>query len=230
MKGLDQATRERISQAVAEAERTTSGEIFCIVAREVSDYREVPLAWAALIALVLPVVFVPFGFLPSEWTSQFDDWSAAHQISADRTAATAILAYAGVQIALFILTWALVAIAPVRRALTPRALKTRRVREAALKQFLAKGVHETRDRTGVLIFASLADRQVEVVADEGIYAKVDPSVWGDTVKALTAGLKQGRPGDGFVEAVGIAGGVLARHFPPRAGDNPNELSDGLVVI
>jgi putative membrane protein len=229
MKTLDQAGKDRVNAAVAEAERRTSGEIYCILAREVSQYREVPLAWAALVALVLPVFLIPFGFLPSEWAARFDDWSAAHQISAERTAATAILAYAGLQIVLFILTWALVAIAPVRRALTPPALKARRVRQAALKQFLAKGVHETRERTGVLIFASLADHWVEVIADEGIYGKVDPCVWRDAVKALTTELKAGRAADGFVAAVRIAGVVLAEHFPPRS-DNPNELPDQLVIL
>lgn len=229
MRTLDAAGKARVNAAVADAERKTSGEIFCILAREVSDYREVPLAWAALVALVMPVFLIPFGLLPLDWTARLTDWSAAHGVGAGRAAAGAVLAYAGFQIALFILTWALVAIAPVRRALTPKALKGRRVREAALKQFLAKGIHETRERTGVLIFASLADHWVEVIADEGIYEKVDKAVWTETVKALTTELKAGRAADGFVAAVEIAGRVLAEHFPPRA-DNPNELPDPLVIL
>lgn len=229
MKSFSPEAKARIDAAIADAERKTSGEILCIVAREVSDHREVPLAWAALVALVLPLLMIPFGFLPSEWTVRLDDWTAAHAISAERTAATAILAYAAFQIALFLLTWSVVSIPSVRRALTPKTLKARRVREAALKQFLAKGIHETRERTGVMIFASLADHRVEVIADEGIYEKVDASVWTEAVKALVTEIKAGRSADGFVKAVGLVGAVLADHFPPRT-DNPNELPDQLVVL
>lgn len=229
MRTLTAENKARINAAIADAERKTSGEVLCIVAREVSDYREVPLAWAALVALVLPLLLIPFGFLPSEWTGRLNDWTAAHGIGVEEAAATAVVGYAAFQIALFLLTWLLVSVPAVRRALTPKALKVRRVREAALKQFLAKGIHETRERTGVLIFASLADQRVEVVADEGIYEKVDASVWTDAVKALVGEIKAGRTADGFVAAVGLVGAVLAEHFPPRT-DNPNELPDQLVII
>ena len=39
---------KRIADAITEAENKTSGEIFCVLAHEVSRYREVPLAWAAI--------------------------------------------------------------------------------------------------------------------------------------------------------------------------------------
>jgi putative membrane protein len=80
-----------------------------------------------------------------------------------------------------------------------------------------------------MIFAALADHQVEVIADEGIHAKVDPAIWADAVEALTEGLRRGDPADGFEAAIRICGDVLAAHFPP-APSNPNELADRLVVI
>ena len=120
-------------------------------------------------------------------------------------------------------------IPPLRLALTPRSLRRQRAQQAAMEQFLAKGLHVTAARTGVLIFASVAERQVEVIADEGIYAKVEPKVWAEAVAALTKSLKAGRPGEGFEQAVRLCGAVLAEHFPPGA-DNPNELPDTLVEI
>jgi putative membrane protein len=98
-----------------------------------------------------------------------------------------------------------------------------------MHQFLAHGLHVTRERTGVLIFAALSDRQVEIIADEGIYSRVDPDVWADSVAVLTAGLKEGRPAKGFESAIALAGDVLAEHFPPRPS-NPNEVLDRLVEI
>ena len=108
-------------------------------------------------------------------------------------------------------------------------MKATRARKAAIEQFLAKGVHATRERTGVLIYVALVDHRVEVVADEGIYAKASPKVWDEAVAALVDGLRNGRAADGFVRAIELAGVVLAEHFPPRV-DNPNELSDHLIEI
>lgn len=98
-----------------------------------------------------------------------------------------------------------------------------------MDQFLAHGLHVTRERTGVLIFAALSDHQVEVVADEGIHSKVDQAVWADAAEALARGMKNRDPATGFETAIGLCGGVLAEHFPPRA-ENPNEIKDRLVLI
>jgi putative membrane protein len=112
---------------------------------------------------------------------------------------------------------------------TPRRVRRARVRRAALQQFLAHGLHTTRHRTGVLIFAALSDRQVEIVADEGIHSRVDTEVWARAVDALTRRLRAGRAADGFETAIGLTGDVLAAHFPPRA-NNPDELPNRLVEI
>jgi len=98
-----------------------------------------------------------------------------------------------------------------------------------MRQFLAQGLHRTENRTGVLIFASAAERYAEIVADAVINAKVTPEVWDNAVAALTSAIKAGRPGDGFVAAIEQCGAVLAQHFPPGAM-NRNELADKLVEI
>ena len=98
-----------------------------------------------------------------------------------------------------------------------------------MAQFLAKGLHVTAARTGVLIYAALRDRIAEVIADEGIYARVPPETWGDVTAALVADAGRGRLADGFVNAVGQVGAVLAAHFPPTA-DNPDELPNLLVEL
>jgi putative membrane protein len=68
-----------------------------------------------------------------------------------------------------------------------------------------------------------------VVADEGIYTKVAPELWGDTILALVEGIRTGAAADGFVKAIEIAGAVLAEHFPPGE-HNPNELPDKLIEL
>jgi putative membrane protein len=118
----------------------------------------------------------------------------------------------------------------VRRALTPRGLKRERVRDRAREQFLAKNLHATRDRTGVLIYVSFRERMAELVADEAIHAAVGEEAWTRAMAALTDGLKRGTPAAGFAAAIGQCADVLATAFPARSGDNPNELPDAVVVL
>jgi putative membrane protein len=179
----------RIAEAVAAAEKTTAGEIFCVLAPEVSDYRETPLVWAAAAALILPGAALFAGLRPDLFVS----------------------------------------IPPVRRALTPGALKAARVKRAAMEQFMSHGLHLTRNRTGVLIFAALAEHRVEVIADEGIYKAAPNTVWDDVVADLIAGMKRARIADGFVAAVTRVGEILSTHVPVREGDS-NELPDGLTIL
>lgn len=220
---------EQIGQAIAAAEASTSGEIYCVLARRVSAYNDVALAWAAVAALLLPLALIPLGFDASWIPGSGDGWEAAHLAARNVGIGHALAAYAVVQAAVFVAVFAMTSIPAVRRLATPRALRRARVRKAALEQFLAHGIHVTEGRTGVLIFAALEEHQVEVIADEGIHGKVDQMVWADAVEVLANGLKRGDPTAGFAAAVGLCGDVLAAHFPPT-DENPNEIADKLVLI
>jgi len=220
---------DRIAGAVAQAEKTTAGEIFCVLAPEVSDYRETPLVWAAAAALVLPAGALFAGFRPEMLTRLFGGWSVGHQAALDGAILSALSTYIAAQAVVFVVAALLVSIPPVRRALTPGSLKAARVRRAAMEQFLSHGLHVTRDRTGVLIFAALAEHRVEVIADEGIYAAAPNTVWDEVVADLVAGLKHGKIADGFVAAVSRTGMILAAHVPPRPDDR-NELPNGLTIL
>ena len=219
----------RIGEAIAAAEARTSGEIFCVLARQVSSYRDISLGWAAAAALLLPLGLIPLGFDPAWVPGLGNGWQAAHLSSTDVVVGHSLSAYVLIQAAVFLAVFLLTSIPGLRRIVTPRSVRRARVRRAAMEQFLAHGLHVTKDRTGVLIFAALSDHLVEVVADESIHSKVDPAIWGDAVEALASGMKKGDPAAGFEAAIGLCGDVLAEHFPPRA-TNPNEVADRLVLI
>ena len=226
---LSHEDHARIAKAVGEAEAQANGEIVCVLARRAAAYRETPLAWACAAALVLPLVLIPLGFGPS-WLANFTgDWIAGQAAGVGATAHEVLWAYALLQALVFLAAYVLVSIPAVHRALTPRSLRKHRVREAALEQFVARGLHLGGGRVGVLVYAALAERQVQILADQAIHAKVDQSVWDGAAKALAKGLKAGRPADGFVSAVQICGRVMAEHFP-STGQNPNELPNDLIEI
>lgn len=219
------ADRDRIAAAIAHAEANTSGEIVCIVDGQPHRYIGTVLTVAALAAFALPLIAVLFGLRP-EMLSLFADWTSG-DANEDLRRATEV--YATVQLLIFLAAAALLWWTPLGNALTPQAVKRDRVHAEALVQFRARGLENTRDRTGVLIFACMTDHVAEVVADAAIYARVPPEFWGRTIAALLAGIKAGKPADGFVDAVAMAGEVLAEHFKPRA-DDTDELPNRLIEI
>jgi len=218
--------RARIAEAIAAAELTTSGEIVCIVDEHPHRYAATGLTIAALAAFVLPFAAVWAG-LDFAALTPWRSWTGSG-FAADLRGG--IEAYALVQVVVFVVVAALCVWTGLGAALTPKGLKRDRVHGAALSQFRARGMGRTRAATGVLIYVATRDRVAEVVADAGIYAKVAPEHWATTVAALTAGIKAGDAARGFVDAVGLAGAVLAEHFPPVIADNPNELPDRLIEL
>ena len=125
------------------------------------------------------------------------------------------------------LTAALVLSHPrLRFHIVPRQARHDRAHAEAMRQFFAQGLDKTEHRTGVLVFASAAERYAEIVADAGINEKVTADVWDHTVNVLVTEIKAGRPGEGFLAAIGQCGAVLAAHFPPdslKRDELPNRL-------
>lgn len=226
---LSSQDHQRIEQSIATAEAATCGEIVCVVAEEAAAYVEIPLAWASAGALVLPIIPLTFGIAATRLDSALGGWGVAHIAASGATVAAAIGAYALLQSLLFIAIALLVSVPFVRRMLTPASLKRGHVHRRAMEQFFARDLHNTRNRTGILIYASLNDRVAEVIADTGIDAKVGPGVWDNIIAALLQHIKAGQPGDGFVTAIEKCGRLLATHFPADRS-NPNELSNAIVEM
>jgi putative membrane protein len=127
------------------------------------------------------------------------------------------------------LGWALSWLAPLERLLVGRQGMDQEVRSRAERAFLDHGLHQTAEGTGVLIFASLLEREAVVLGDHGIHARVGDAEWQATVAALVAGMKRGAPADGFVEAITRCGARLAEHFPRAGAPVANELPDALTL-
>ena len=203
---IAQADKQRVADAIRAAEQKTTGEIFCVVADQANRYPLAPVCWAAAFALLIPLWLILF------------------------TSESAGMIYI-VQLAGFAAAAAAFAHPRLRCHLMPRVLQHDRAHLTAMRQFWAQGLHKTQARTGVLIFASLAERYAEIIADAGINEKVTQEVWNSAVAALTSAIRYGQVGAGFVAAIAQCGAVLAEHFPlPPGSRNPNELPDKLVEI
>lgn len=224
---LSEQDRQHIADAVSRAEAGMSAEISCVLAGEASHYREVPLAWAALAALVLPPIGLVLGIKPLALAEMVSGWAAAQTAIVDHEILLALSAYAVVQVVLFAVVAFIVSIAPVRRALTPAFLKQHRTGQSARHHFAALSARLGQEYPYVLIYASRGDRRVELVASDAAHRAVGEAVWHDAAQVLTAGMRDGRAGEGFVRAIEICAAALARPFPPN-GEKRNAVPDTLL--
>ncbi|MBI3703069.1 MAG: TPM domain-containing protein [Rhizobiales bacterium] len=201
---LSAQDRERIAGAIRSAETRTSGEIVCVLARTSSDSTALPAAVAAIVALALPWLLIAF---------------------TDMTVHRILL----LQVVVFFALLLLLCLPRIRVALMPR--KTRRLiaHRAAMEQFAMRGLARKKDRSGVLIFVSMAERYARIIADDGIAARVPQAEWQAAVDALVAHMRDGRIADGFVQAIELCGEKLAAHFP-RGATGGDELPDRIYII
>lgn len=196
--------RERISTAIRAAEANTSGEIVCVLAQTSSDATALPIFLAAAAALAVPWLLVAFTAMP------------VHRILL-------------LQIVVFVALAAILTLPRVRIALVPRAMRRVVAHRVAMEQFMIRGIARKKDRTGILIFVSLAERYARIVADDGIAAHVPQAQWRGAIDALVAHMSSGRIADGFIAAIDVCGNVLAAHFPRSEGSR-DELPDRIYLI
>jgi putative membrane protein len=121
------------------------------------------------------------------------------------------------------------ALPPVAARVTPQRIRDNICHRAAFEQFYLQNMHDTKRRTGILLYVSVLERYAGVLADEGIRAHVKDSEWDALIKAFTAELRKGRVREGYIAAVQGAKTLLAAHFPGKRKP-VNELDDHLVEL
>ena len=107
--------------------------------------------------------------------------------------------------------------------------RDQRPRERALDIFSHLRIWDTAHNNGVLIYLLLADRDVEIVADRGIDAKVGAEGWENICRAMEADFRTGQFEAGVIKGIEAVSRELAKNFPPQS-PQPNELPDKPVVI
>jgi len=207
---------KRISAAVAAAEANTGGEIVTAIIPESDSYAARELLFGIVMGFVayflLILFYDPFSSLVDRLF-----WGDASLLMP--------LSMAGVTLFTGSLAYALAQIPMLDRLINGKKNMQEAVHRRALRHFVESAAYDTIDRTGVLLFVSVLERRVELIADKGINDKVDPGAWQSIVNDLTQGIRDKRTADSLERAVTGIGSILAKHVPPRP-DDVNELSDG----
>jgi putative membrane protein len=204
---FDEAARARVTEAVRRAEATSRGQIVPAVVEKSDAYPEARFR-GALLGAVLATAAVLLMDLPLT------------------LAELPLVQAAGGLLGGLLATWD-----PLERRLVGRKAMDQAVRARALRAFHEHGLQRTAEGTGVLVFASLFEREAVVLGDHGIHARMGEGGWEEAVQALLDGVRRGDPGRGFEDAVALCGTRLAEHFPRRPEDPPpgNELQDVIRV-
>jgi uncharacterized membrane protein len=106
-------------------------------------------------------------------------------------------------------------------------------RARALEVFAHLRVWDTERNNGVLIYVQMADRDVEIVADRGFAQRVSAAEWEAVCRLMEQHFKAGRFEVGSIAGVDAIGELLARHFPPQAGQastSHNQLPDRPTLL
>ncbi|EIZ80160.1 hypothetical protein WSK_1193 [Novosphingobium sp. Rr 2-17] len=221
---LNEADHAKISAAVAQAELLSSGEIVTILTDRSDGYTDVALAWAAFVAfLALGALAIAPDFYMGLYERLLADWGHewSPRLLFSLAAGVAAIKFAAM---LLLQMWP-----PLKFWLVPAPIRTQRVHAHAVRAFRIGAEMRTTGRTGILIYLSMREHRAEIVADQAIASKVDPTVWADAMSAMMVELKKGQVADAMVAAIDRVGAILALHVP-RADDDVNELPDRLIEI
>lgn len=196
--------QENIELAVQQAEKLTSGEIVPMVVDSSYDYPRAELIGAGSLSLA---------------TGLMVSWLFGNE---------SIWWFLPAALIAFPILMCVIRISPglKRKLIHPDEL-TAEVKEKAIVSFIEQSLHETRDKTGILILISLFEQRVQVLADSGINTKVAPHSWEEIVAIITAGLQKGNTASAVCQAVERCGELLQEHFPCKH-DDTDELPNLII--
>jgi len=198
---FDKDASERIAVAVAEIEKNTDAELVIVIRARSGSYRHADYLFGAIVAFfgLLFALFSPF-VIP------------AIVVPIDVALMFVIGAFVSSRSPSF------------QRLLTSKKFRTDTARQGAAAMFYEAGIANTKAENGLLVYVSLLEEQIEVIADRGILKAMPPLPWNTELHELKELARHCDP-EKLIQSLRKLGCLLAAHLP-CTGENPNELVDG----
>ena len=197
---FDTAARTALTNCIREIEKRTDAELVLVVRARSHSYAAANYLFGALLAFagLNFLLFSPFSF---------------HEF------------WVPIDVALLFVLGAFVSARSnaIRRWLTRKSVRDKSVRTGAAAMFYEAGIANTKAEMGVLVYLSLLERRLELIADRGILKAVPPLEWNQTLFELHEAGKQPHP-ETLTAGLEKLGVLLAQHLPAGT-ENPNELPD-----
>jgi putative membrane protein len=205
---LNESELKSLADAIGEVEKKTSGELRLIIAKRSSHASHVfplltlMLACASLIYL----------------------WTSRHMLMLGDTTWTLPIVLLGALVFGYLFS----RLPSVQRHLTWSGDLEHQALMRAELEFHREGLGATAEKTGILIFLSLHERQAVVLADKGIAAKLEPRIWNEVIGIVLAGVRKKKLKEHLEMAIRLCGDLLAKEFPVKEGDE-NELPNHVLI-
>lgn len=209
-KFLTPAEREDITRAVRQAEGLTSGEIVPMIVSSSAPYPMAAVTGGVVLAFPLALLLTS-PVATYFWFDPRNMWL-----------------FLALFVPLYLIAHQAVKRIPrLKRLFVSKAQMEEEVREAAVTAFFSEKLYKTKDENGILLFVSVFERKVWILADAGINAKIDQDRWQGLVKLIAHGIRDGRQSEALCEAIQQVGDILKEHFPLQP-DDINELRDLII--
>ena len=205
---FSEADRQAIAEAARRAEGATSGEIVPYVVGACDAYPLVAWKAAVLGALVGLVGGAAVHFFGGFWGGSVWLWVILPSV------AGALVCPLAARLS-----------DPLRRWLVGERMLDLRVRQRAEAAFLDEEVFATRERTGILILVALFEHRVVVLGDAGINRAVADGAWEGIVSRVISGIREGRPSEALIAAIGDCGRLLEANRLKIRPDDVDELDN-----
>jgi putative membrane protein len=197
---FDDLAREALTNCVREIETTSDAELVLIVRSRSGSYRHADYLFGSVLAFatLLFLLFSPFDF---------------HQY------------WVAIDVSFLLLLGAYLSSRSnsIRRLFTNKKFRRDAVRLGAAAMFYEAGIANTAAEMGVLVYLSLLERRLELIADRGVLKSVPPLEWNQILFELHQAGRKPEP-QTLLKVLRDLGGLLSKHLP-ATGENPNELPD-----
>jgi len=194
-----------IAAAIKKVENTTAGEIAVMVVDESDSYPESNILSGVILGGFVSLVIIELFF--------------------EDSLTVFMIFFAGLSL---VTGWITDYFPALKRIFISKNRVEEMVREQAVQSFYEKGLHQTREATGVLFFVSLFEHKVWILADRGINNKMSQQELQVYANDMAKGIREGRAVEILCREIANLGEVLTEHFPVKH-DDENELSNQVIV-
>jgi len=196
---------EKLKAVTREVESRTIGEIVTMVVDRSDHYIEAEVLGGVLLGSLLSLILTFLFFHSSIWS------------------------YVPLSFILFFpCRWLFRRVEPLKKLFIGIRRKEEAVRQRAERAFFERGLYRTKKNTGVLFFLSLLERKIWVLADKGIYEKMDQETLNRFANEVSKGIREGRTCEALSQTIRGIGVLLSRHFPITP-DDTDELPDEVMT-
>lgn len=221
---LTQEEQEQIVTAVKKAESTTSAEIVPMIVASSSPYPAATFLSAFVYSLASSSIITIALMLFDKSAEAIMDFFHAY-FYPQLASFFVFLLFFLIILPIFML---IVKSSPsFKKIFLSRKEIAEQVQETAFYSFKFHGLDKTKKRNGLLIFVSLFEKRVVLLADSGISERISNEKWKNITDALAQNIKKGNLVSGIIDAIDSCGKILAAHFPHER-DDKDELQNIIV--